>query len=249
MTWRCARLVVPATAMMLVLVGCGSGSGSGVASSVSRPAQATTVPDETVRPPTTDAPTDATDAPAAPTTVESATPSPGTTAPPAATDDDDGSPWWPWLVAALAVAAVVIGVVALRRRSPTQPAAGSGPPPAPAASSVAVLAQSDEITTHLVGLAPSGLGAVAGADANRLAVLITTVEQLTTSAPDEATMRALVGLHEPMRALHGALDAIAMARLTPSDPEVAEIRARATTLHSATALARATLLPPPGPPA
>ena len=54
MTWRCARLVVPATAMMLVLVGCGSGSGSGVASSVSRPAQATTVPGRTVRPPTTD---------------------------------------------------------------------------------------------------------------------------------------------------------------------------------------------------
>ena len=52
-----------------------------------------------------------------------------------------------------------------------------------------------------------------------------------------------------MRSLHRALDALALAPHTPSDAEVMEIRARATTLHSATALARATLLPPPGMPA
>ena len=145
------------------------------------------------------------------------------------------------------MAAVVIGVVALRRR-PQRTAAPPAAPSLPAASSAAVLAQSDELTTHLVGLAPSGLGAVAGADANRLATLITMVEQLMTSAPEEASMRALVALHEPMRSLHGALDAMALAPHTPSDAEVVEIRARATTLHSATALARATLLPPPGTP-
>ncbi len=108
-----------------------------------------------------------------------------------------------------------------------------------------MLAQSDEITTHLVGLAPGGLGAVAGADANRLAALITTVEQLVTSAPDETSRRALVALHEPMRSLHMALDSFALTPHPTTDAEAAEIRARAAALHSATSLARATLFPPP----
>jgi hypothetical protein len=233
--------------MVLFVVGCSSGSGSGVGSSVSRLAQVTTIPGAPARPPTTDPPAEATDAPATPTTAVAATPAPETTTP-AADDDGGGSPWWPWLLAALAVAAVVIGVVALRRRPRQQTAAPSAAPPLPAASSAAVLAQSDELTTHLVGLAPTGLAAVAGADADRLASLITMVEQLTTAAPEEAARRALVALHEPMRALHGALDAMALAPRTPSDAEVADIRARATTLHSATALARATLLPAPGSP-
>ena len=171
-------------------------------------------------------------------------PGPETTAPVAASDEGS-SPWWPWLLAALAVAAAVIGVIALMRRSPK---AAPSPSPAATAPTAAVLAQSDEISTHLVGLAPAGLGAVAGADAGSLAVLITIVEQLMTSAPDETSRRALVTLHEPMRSLHGALDAIALTPHPPSDAEVAAVRARATALHSATSLARATLLPPsPGP--
>ncbi len=169
-------------------------------------------------------------------------PAPGPVTTPAAASDEGSSPWWPWLLAALAVAAAVIGVIALLRRSP-KPA--PSPSPAPTA---AVLAQSDEISTHLVGLAPAGLGSVAGADAGRLAVLITIVEQLLASAPDETSRRALVTLHEPMRSLHSALDAIALTPYPPSDAEVAEVRTRATALHSATSLARATLLPPsPGP--
>ena len=248
--------------MVLFGVGCGSGSGSAnPSSSVPRPTQAPTIPDATipdvtipdvtVRPPATDAPTDATEAPApteGPTVEESVAPGPGpeTTQAAAATDEGSGS-WWPWLLGALAVAAAVIGVIALVRRSPK--AAPSPAPAAPTAATVEVLAQSDEITTHLVGLAPGGLGSAAGADASRLAVLITIVEQLMTSAPEETSRVALAGLHEPMRSLHGALDAIALTPNPPSDAEVAEVRARATALHSATSLARATLLPPsPGPP-
>ena len=186
------------------------------------------------------APTEAPAAPTeAPTVEESAAPAPGpATTPAAATSDEGSSPWWPWLLAALAVAAAVVGVIALVRRSPK-----AAPSPAPPAPTAAVLAQSDEISTHLVGLAPGGLGSVAGADASRLAVLITMVEQLMTSAPDETSRRALATLHEPMRSLHSALDAIALTPHPPSDAEVAEIRARATTLHSATSLARAS--PPP----
>ena len=251
--------------MVLFAVGCGSGSGSvNPSSSVPRPTQAPTIPDATVRPPATDAPTDPTEAPAAPTEAPAApteapaapteaptveepvapAPGPETTAPVAASDEGS-SPWWPWLLAALAVAAAVIGVIALMRRSPK---AAPSPSPAATAPTAAVLAQSDEISTHLVGLAPAALGAVAGADAGSLAVLITIVEQLMTSAPDETSRRALVTLHEPMRSLHGALDAIALTPQPPSDAEVAAVRARATALHSATSLARATLLPPsPGP--
>ncbi len=206
----------------------------------------------TVRPPATDAPTDDTEAPAAPTETptveESVAPAPGTeTTQAAAATGEDSSSWWPWLLGALAVAAAVIGVIALVRRSPK--AAPSPAPAAPTGPTVEVLAQSDEISTHLVRLAPGGLGSVAGADASRLAVLITIVEQLMTTAPDETSRVALARLHEPMRSLHGALDAIALTPHPPSDAEEAEVRARATALHSATSLARATLLPPsPGPP-
>src|SRR6476660_9591533 len=144
--------------MVLFAVGCGSGSGSvNPSSSVSRPTQAPTIPDATVRPPATDArpdPTDATEAPAAPTeappapteaptVAESVAPAPGpVTSPPASTSDEGGSPWWPWLLAALAVAAAVIGVFALLRRSPK---AAPSPSPAATAPTAAVLAQSDEI--------------------------------------------------------------------------------------------------------
>ena len=251
----CVRRVLVAAVVVLFAAGCGSGSGSAnPSSSASRPTQAPTIPDATVRPPATDAPTGATDAteapPApteAPTVAESVAPAPGpVTTAPATTSDEGSSPWWPWLLAALAVAAAVIGAFALLRRSPK---AAPSPSPAPTAPTAAVLAQSDEISTHLVGLAPARLGAVAGADAGSLAVLITIVEQLMTSAPDETSRRALVTLHEPMRSLHGALDAIALTPHPPSDAEVAAVRARATALHSATSLARATLLPPsPGPP-
>ena len=253
---RYVRLVVAAAVMVLVTVGCGSGSGTvNPSSSLSRPSQAPTIPDATVRPSATDAPVEATEAPAEPTeaparteapTIEaSEIPAPGPeTTPAAATSDEGSSPWWPWLLGALAVAAAVVGVIALVRRSPK-----ATPSPAPTAPMAAVLAQSDEISTQLVGLASGSLGSVAGAEASRLAVLITMVEQLMTSAPDETSRRALATLHEPMRSLHGALDAIALSPQPPSAAEVAEIRARATTLHSATSLARASLLPPsPGPP-
>jgi hypothetical protein len=194
----------------------------------------------------TNAPTPVTEAPTAPTeaaiTEASSTPSPGPpTTPAAATGEEGGSAWWPWLLAALGVAAVIGVVVVVVRRSQK-----ASPWPARTA---AVLAESDEITTHLVGLAPSGLGSIAGADANRLATLMASVEQLMTSAPDETSRRALAALQDPLRSLHIALDAIALTPNPLSDIEMDEIRVRATRLHSATSLARATLLPrPPGSP-
>ena len=68
---------------------------------------------------------------------------------------------------------------------------------------MAVLDESDQITTHLVGLGPSGLVSVAAADASRLATLLATVEQLSASAPDEASRQALVRVEEPLSSLAG----------------------------------------------
>ena len=143
------------------------------------------------------------------------------------------------------MAAAVIGVFSLLRRSPK---AAPAPSSAPTAPTAAVLAQSDEISTQLVGLAPARLGAVAGADAGSLAVLITIVEQLMTSAPDETSRRALVALHEPMRSFHSALDAIALTPHPPSDSGGGGGQVSGDRAPRRTSLARATLLPPsPGP--
>ena len=242
MSWLLVRRVLWVAVVVLVAAGCGSGPGLGIAlSAMSRPAP--TIPDAT-RLPIVIAPTEAPAAATpAPTTIPAATvaPGPATTAP-ATVSDDGGSSLWPWLLVALAVIAVVIAVVALRRRSPK----AAAPSPGPAAAAAAVLSESDEITTHLVGLAPGGLSSVAGADANRLAALIATIEQLMTAAPDEVSRRSLAAVHDSMRSVHAALDAITLTPPPLSDADVVELRARATALHSATALARARLLPPAG---
>jgi hypothetical protein len=133
------------------------------------------------------------------------------------------------------IGAVVGGIVFSRRSrkaSPWRAQAG------------AVLDESDQITTHLVGLTPDGLGSVAGADASRLAALVASAQQLVASAPDEAARQALAAMQPAVRSLQGAVDAVAMLPMAPSAATVDDVRMRATELHGATALARATLVPP-----
>ena len=86
---------------------------------------------------------------------------------------------------------------------------------------------------------------VATADAGRLAALMASVQQLAGSAPDETSRQALVAVEEPLRSLQAALDAVGLASTPPSDLNVNEVKATAARLHSATALARATIQPPP----
>jgi hypothetical protein len=244
-----------AVAGLLLVAGCGSGGGgSGALPSVTRPSQPATTTDGTGGSPTTDRPADSTEAPKPtsepePDTTEA--PEKPTSAPPATTaednkndetttkgedattaDDEGGTTWWPWLVALLVVAAI-IGVIVLVRRSHK-----ASPWPAQTA---AVLGESDAITTHLVGLPPEGLAPVASADANRLATLMASVQELVTSAPDETSRRAVAALLDPLRSLHSALDAIALTMTLPSMVVVDDLRDRARALHSATSLARATL--------
>jgi hypothetical protein len=186
-----------------------------------------TPPAQTTRPSISVVPT------RAPATSAAPQSQPTTTA--AATGASSDSSWWPWIVGAVLVAAVVIGIVLLVRRP-----RGSGQWPNQAA---AVLDESDQITTHLVGLGPSGLVSVAAADASRLATLMASAQQLAGSAPDETSRQALVRVEEPLRSLQGALDLVGLASAPPSDPDVHEVHATAARLHSATALARATIQP------
>jgi hypothetical protein len=137
-------------------------------------------------------------------------------------------------------------VIALVRRSP-KPAAA--PPRGRASQAVALLDESDELSTHIIALAPDRVRSVAAADAARLAALHAAIEQLRGSVADEVSIQALGALDAPMRSLHAALDAIALGPPSPlNDADGAELRARATALHVETSLARATLFPPPATP-
>jgi hypothetical protein len=185
---------------------------------------ATTTPERTTRPPVTVAPT----RPPASTTPET---QPATTAAAEApATGDDG--WWPWLLVAVLGVAAIVGVVFLVRRSGTskqwRPRAG------------AALDESDQITTHLVAMAPTGLASVAGADAARLAALVVEVQELARTAPDDRSRRALADVEPPLRSLQAALDAVGMASGPLSPLDVDEVRASATRLHRATSLARPT---------
>ncbi len=137
----------------------------------------------------------------------------------------------------MAAVAAVVGVVLF---------AGSRKKASPwTANASAAFAQSDEITTHLVGLEPGGLAAVANADAARLATLAATVQQLASSAPDNASMQAMMAMRGPLQSLHAAVDAVNLSPTPPSAFQVDQVRAAATGLHQSTSLARANVAPPP----
>ena len=239
-------LMVLAAAVIVVVAACGGSDGAGsvtLPSSVSRPSNAPTSPGATeppagaatTSPPATEEPIRPTEAP---TTGASPT-EPATEAPSEAPSEDDSSTWWPWLLLGVAAVAVVVGVVLF---------AGSRNKKSPwTANASAAFAQSDEITTHLVGLEPGGLASVASADAARLAALAATVQQLASSAPDDRSMQAMMAMRGPLQSLHAAVDAVNLAPAPPSDFQVDQVRAAATGLHQATSLARANVLPPPQP--
>ncbi len=194
---------------------------------VSPTSAAVTPPVQTTRPPISVVPT------RPPATSAAPQSEPSTTAAETGTSSDYS--WWPWIIGAVIVAAAVIGIVALVRRP-----RGSGQWPN---QTVAVLDESDQITTHLVGLEPSGLVSVAAADASRLATLMVSVQQLAASAPNEASRQALFQVQEPMRSLQGAIDVVGLASTPPSAADVAGVKTAAARLHSATALARAAIQP------
>src|SRR5207342_3328244 len=97
---------------------------------------AVTPPVQTTRPPISVVPT------RPPATSAAPQSEPSTTAAETGTSSDYS--WSPWIIGAVIVAAAVIGIVALVRRP-----RGSGQWPN---QTVAVLDESDQITTHLVGL-------------------------------------------------------------------------------------------------
>jgi hypothetical protein len=132
------------------------------------------------------------------------------------------------------VVAVVVGAVLLtrRRKGPAWPVRAGQ-----------MLDESDRLTTHLVGLTASGLDAVAESDAARLAALAAALQQLISSAPDETSRQALGAVEGPLHSLQSVVDAVGLAPGPASDADLQNVVARATRMHSATALARAAVAP------
>jgi len=154
---------------------------------------------------------------------------------------DHGTSWWSWLLAGVALAAIITVIVLVtRKKKPTGPTWHE--------QTAGVLGESDQLTTHLVTLPPGGVAALAREDAARIAALMAAVQQLTMAAPDEPARQTLWSIQEPLRALHGTLDAVSMAGVPPTEADVSQLRERANAVHSATSLARASLFPPPPPP-
>ncbi len=201
---------------VVVLAACGSGGGSGTRPTitVTPPSDASIVsptlppeteagtpsetqpeaPPETAPPAQTAEPEEQPEPTAAPGTA------PSTSVAPADVGDD--TVWWPWVLGTLVVVGAIVAIVAITRRR------SSGPPWEIRAATL--LDEIEQLTSHLVAVTPDGLGAVAQADAMRVATLRATLRDLITTAPDANIQMALNGLTTPISALHGALDAIAM---------------------------------------
>lgn len=159
---------------------------------------------------------------AAPATTPSSTVAPG--------DDGDGTVWWPWILGAF----VVIGaVVAIARRRSSDPSWQI--------RATTLLDEIEQLTSHLAAIHPSGLHAVAGTDAMRLATMRAQLQELIASAPDAGVQMALNRLTTPIAELHGAIDVIAMSADPSIQPDGASVTRLATQLHTASASVRAEL--------
>jgi hypothetical protein len=246
------------TSVALLLIGvvalissCGSdGSPSVPSVTVTRPGTST-VP-STEAPTTTGANTSSTDTTgpdttqASTTTLAPTTTAPVTTLAPAttgapdvaapATDDSDDTTWWPWALAG-GLALIVLVAVLLARRSPGSPAWVD--------EVAAALDDSDQLSTHLATSTADGLPLVAGQDASRQAVLVATLDRLAAAAPQPSQRTAVMSVRGAAASLHASVDAATLSSGPPAEADAASVRAQATALHTATAQARAELVPAP----
>jgi hypothetical protein len=148
--------------------------------------------------------------------------------------DESSTLWWPWILGALLLVGIVVALIASRRHGPGWED-----------RTAAALAEADVLSSHLVGLAPGGVTGVAAADAARLAALGATMQTLMADAHDATGRSALEQVEAQVTVLHGLVDGIALTPTPPSAAAVEHLREQATALHTATAQARARILPQP----
>ncbi len=100
--------------------------------------------------------------------------------------------------------------------------------------------QLDGLTTHLLAIAPQGLGVVARSDSLLLADLAVAIQDLGATAPNDSARRAIDGVRGPLGQLHAAVDLVAVSP-SPTEAELTLVHQWAQALHVATSTARASL--------
>jgi hypothetical protein len=230
----------------LVLASCSSNGGDGTPPSlpVSIPADLATVPPDagpeptapSVQPPAEPA------APEAEAPVDVAPPAeaadpdaaPEESPVDAAVDEDADSTWWIWAlfaVAIIAVIALVASSAGRRRRAAAQWRTDTR----------ATLDEIDQLTMRLGVAAPEAIGPVAVDGSARLATMGFSLQRLIDTAPDDASKSALAQVQAPLTNVRELVDSIALSPPPPTANTVEVLRARASSLHSTSASARAAL--------
>lgn len=139
--------------------------------------------------------------------------------------------WWPWVLGLLVIVIAVVAVVVSRSRRGN--AAWS-------TRALSAMDASDALTTHLLAIPPEGLVVVARDDAQRLAELDVTTQELVRTAPDDRARGSIDAIRGPLVQLHAAVDTVALSP-APTPVQLTFVHQWANALHVATSTARSTL--------
>ena len=237
-----------------LLAGCGSGSGDGTATlppGISAGGAVTLPDDVTVTRPPEEEPAEA--PPAEEPIVEEPVaeepiveepiaeppaddPAADATADPALDDaaTDDDVVWWPWVLGLLVIIVAVVAVAVSRSRRGNATWT---------TRALAAVDASAALAAHLVAIAPEGLVVVARDDAQRLAELDVTTQDLVRTAPDDRTRGSIDALRGPLVQLHAAVNMVALSP-APTPAQLTLVHQWANALHVASSTARSSLTTP-----
>jgi hypothetical protein len=188
----------------------------------------TAAPDETASP---DEPTVETAAPAS-EADPGAVPEEAPVA--AARDEDADSTWWIWAIVVVAIIAVIAAIASSAGRRRRAAALWR-------TDTRATLDEIDQVTMRLGVAAPEAIGLVAVDGSARLAMVGVSLQRLIDTAPDDASKSALTQVHAPLTNVRELVDSIALSPPPPTENTVEVLRARASSLHTTSASARAAL--------
>jgi hypothetical protein len=134
-------------------------------------------------------------------------------------------------VAIIAVIALVASSAGRRRRAAAQWRTDTR----------AILDEIDQLTMRLGVAAPEAIGPVAVDGSARLATMGFSLQRLIDTAPDDASRSALTQVQAPLTNVRELVESIALSPPPPTANTVEVLRARASSLHTTSASARAAL--------